>query len=127
LSDECLALGDGEKQDSASGQMCTAKHARQKSVAHYDMRFVKPLDEEILEEVGRKFKRIVTIEDGSRDGGFGSAVLEWMADHGYTPHIKRLGLPNSFIEHGTVPEQQRVAGIDVESIRKAIFGLDNCQ
>lgn len=127
LSDERLALGDGEKQDSTSGQMCTAKHARQKSVAHYDMRFVKPLDEEILEEVGRKFKRIVTIEDGSRDGGFGSAVLEWMADHGYTPHITRLGLPNSFIEHGTVPEQQRVAGIDVESIRKAIFGLDNCQ
>ena len=127
LSDERGALGDGEKQDSASGQMCTAKHARQKSVAHYDMRFVKPLDEEILEEVGRKFKRIVTIEDGSRDGGFGSAVLEWMADHGYTPHITRLGLPNSFIEHGTVPEQQRVAGIDVESIRKAIFGLDNCQ
>lgn len=126
-SDERGALGDGEKQDSASGQMCTAKHARQKSVAHYDMRFVKPLDEEILEEVGRKFKRIVTIEDGSRDGGFGSAVLEWMADHGYTPHITRLGLPNSFIEHGTVPEQQRVAGIDVESIRKAIFGLDNCQ
>lgn len=127
LSDESGALGDGEKQDSTSGQMCTAKHARQKSVAHYDMRFVKPLDEEILEEVGRKFKRIVTIEDGSRDGGFGSAVLEWMADHGYTPHITRLGLPNSFIEHGTVPEQQRVAGIDVESIRKVIFGLDNCQ
>ena len=127
LSDERLALSDGEKQDSTSGQMCTAKHARQKSVAHYDMRFVKPLDEEILEEVGRKFKRIVTIEDGSRDGGFGSAVLEWMADHGYTPHITRLGLPNSFIEHGTVPEQQRVAGIDVESIRKVIFGLDNCQ
>ncbi|WP_455077025.1 1-deoxy-D-xylulose-5-phosphate synthase [Prevotella koreensis] len=127
LSDESGALGDGEKQDSTSGQMCTAKHARQKSVAHYDMRFVKPLDEEILEEVGRKFKRIVTIEDGSRDGGFGSAVLEWMADHGYTPHITRLGLPNSFIEHGTVPEQQRVAGIDVESIRKAILGLDNCQ
>lgn len=127
LSNERGALGDGEKQDSTSGQMCTAKHARQKSVAHYDMRFVKPLDEEILEEVGRKFKRIVTIEDGSRDGGFGSAVLEWMADHGYTPHITRLGLPNSFIEHGTVPEQQRVAGIDVESIRKAIFGLDNCQ
>ena len=127
LRDESGALGDGEKQDSTSGQMCTAKHARQKSVAHYDMRFVKPLDEEILEEVGRKFKRIVTIEDGSRDGGFGSAVLEWMADHGYTPHITRLGLPNSFIEHGTVPEQQRVAGIDVESIRKVIFGLDNCQ
>ncbi|MDY4019250.1 MAG: 1-deoxy-D-xylulose-5-phosphate synthase [Prevotella sp.] len=92
------------------------------SVAHYDMRFVKPIDEEILDEVGRKFKRIVTIEDGSREGGFGSAVLEWMADHGYAPHITRLGLPNSFIEHGSVPELQRVAGIDAESIRKAILG-----
>lgn len=127
LNDERGAASDGNKQDSTSGQTCSAKYAQQKSVAHYDMRFVKPLDEEILEEVGRKFKRIVTIEDGSRDGGFGSAVLEWMADHGYTPHITRLGLPNSFIEHGTVPEQQRVAGIDVESIRKVIFGLDNCQ
>lgn len=90
------------------------------SVAHYDMRFVKPLDEEILDEVGRKFKRIVTVEDGSLRGGFGSAVLEWMSDHGYTPKIKRLGLPDSFVEHGTVPELQKITGIDAESIRKAI-------
>ncbi len=90
------------------------------SVAHYDMRFVKPLDEEILDEVGRKFKSIVTVEDGSLRGGFGSAVLEWMSDHGYTPRIKRLGLPDSFVEHGTVAELQKITGIDVESIRKAI-------
>ncbi|WP_199741410.1 1-deoxy-D-xylulose-5-phosphate synthase [Prevotella sp. OH937_COT-195] len=95
------------------------------SVAHYDMRFVKPLDEEILDEVGRRFKRVVTIEDGSRNGGFGSAVLEWLADHGYTPHLTRLGLPDFFVEHGTVPELQRVAGIDAESIRKAVSGIDN--
>ena len=90
------------------------------SVAHYDMRFVKPIDEEILDEVGRKFKRIVTVEDGSLRGGFGSAVLEWMSDHGYTPRIKRLGLPDSFVEHGTVAELQKITGIDAESIRKAI-------
>lgn len=92
------------------------------SVAHYDMRFVKPLDEEILDEVGRKFKRIVTIEDGSREGGFGSAVLEWMSDHGYTPQIKRLGLPDKFVEHGTVAELQKITGIDAESIKKAVEG-----
>ena len=92
------------------------------SVAHYDMRFAKPLDEEILDEVGRKFKRIVTIEDGSREGGFGSAVLEWMSDHGYTPQIKRLGLPDNFVEHGTVAELQKITGIDAESIKKAVEG-----
>ena len=90
------------------------------SVAHYDMRFVKPIDEEILDEVGRKFKRIVTVEDGSLRGGFGSAVLEWMSDHGYAPRVKRLGLPDSFVEHGTVAELQKITGIDAESIRKAI-------
>jgi len=92
------------------------------SVAHYDMRFVKPLDEELLDEVGRKFKRIVTVEDGSREGGFGSAVLEWMSDHGYTPQMKRLGLPDRFIEHGTVAELQKITGIDAESIKKAVEG-----
>ena len=92
------------------------------SVAHYDMRFAKPLDEEILDEVGRKFKRIVTIEDGSREGGFGSAVLEWISDHGYTPQIKRLGLPDKFVEHGTVAELQKITGIDAESIKKAVEG-----
>ncbi len=92
------------------------------SVAHYDMRFVKPLDEELLDEVGRKFKRIVTVEDGSREGGFGSAVLEWMSDHGYTPQMKRLGLPDRFVEHGTVAELQKITGIDAESIKKAVEG-----
>ena len=91
------------------------------SVAHYDMRFLKPLDEEILEEVGRKFMRIITIEDGVRNGGLGSAVLEWMNDHGFTPHIVRLGLPDHFVEHGTVAELQQMVGIDAESIYKTII------
>ena len=94
---------------------------RVESVAHYDMRFLKPIDEQILEEVGRKFKRIVTVENGVKTGGLGSAVLEWMNDHGYHPEIIRLGLPDTeFVEHGTVPELQKIVGLDVESIKKAI-------
>ena len=90
------------------------------SVAHYDMRFLKPLDEDILHEVGRRFKRIVTVEDGVRTGGLGSAVLEWMSDHGYNPQIIRLGLPDNFVEHGTIAELRKIVGLDEESIRKAI-------
>ena len=91
------------------------------SIAHYDMRFLKPLDENILHEVGKKFKRIVTIEDGVKNGGLGSAVLEWMNDHGYSPVVQRLGLPDTvFVEHGTVEELQHIVGIDIESIIKAI-------
>lgn len=93
------------------------------SVAHYDMRFLKPLDNEILEEVGRKFTRIITIEDGVRNGGLGSAVLEWMADHGYLPHMERMGLPDKFVEHGTVDELRKIAGIDTDSIVRALKGI----
>ena len=91
--------------------------------AHYDMRFIKPLDENILHEVGRRFRRIVTIEDGVRNGGLGSAVLEWMADHGYSPVVTRLGLPDNFVEHGEVNELRQIVGLDLESIKKTIIGL----
>lgn len=90
-------------------------------IAHYDMRFVKPLDEEILHEVGKRFKRIITVEDGSRNGGFGSAVLEWLNDNGYATSVKRMGLPDKFIEHGTVPQLREIAGIDKESIRREMM------
>ena len=92
----------------------------QLSVAHYDMRFLKPLDEQLLHEVGRRFRRIVTVEDGVRNGGLGSAVLEWMSDHGYQPRITRLGLPDHFVEHGTVGELRQLVGLDNESIRRSI-------
>jgi 1-deoxy-D-xylulose-5-phosphate synthase len=92
------------------------------SVAHYDMRFLKPLDEMILQEVGERFKRIITVEDGVRNGGLGSAVLEWMNDHGFSPQVTRLGLPDQFVEHGTVAELQHLVGIDAEAIAKAITG-----
>ena len=90
------------------------------SVAHYDMRFLKPIDENILEEVGKKFKKIITVENGTKSGGLGSAALEWMNDHGYEPRIVRLGLPDSFVEHGKVCELQKIVGLDEESIIKAI-------
>ena len=93
----------------------------EKTVAHYDMRFLKPLDENILHEVGRKFQRIITVENGVRNGGLGSAVLEWMNDHGYQPRITRMGLPDRFVEHGTVDELRHIVGIDKESIKKEIL------
>ena len=93
------------------------------SVAHYDMRFLKPIDEELLHEVAAKFKHIITLENGTIKGGLGSAVLEFMADHGYTPRVIRLGLPDRFIEHGSVPELCRLCGIDAESIARTIEEL----
>ena len=91
------------------------------SIAHYDMRFLKPLDEKILEEVGNCFSRIITIEDGVRNGGLGSAVTEWMSDHGYTPHITRMGLPDHFVEQGTVQQLREICEIDIESIKKRLL------
>ncbi len=93
------------------------------SIAHYDMRFIKPLDESILKEVGERFSRIVTIEDGVRTGGFGSAVLEWMSDHGYHPQITRMGLPDEFVEHGTIAQLRELVHLDGESIKNAIKGV----
>ena len=93
------------------------------SCAHYDMRFVKPLDENLLREVAGKFNKIITLEDGSREGGFGSAVLEWMDDNGYHPDIVRLGLPDRFVEQGTVAELQHITGIDADGIRRAVENM----
>ena len=101
--------------------MAVSRSEGRLSVAHYDMRFLKPIDEAILDEVGRHFGRIVTVENGVRNGGLGSAVLEWMNDHGYRPQVIRLGLPDDqFVEHGTVEELQKIVGLDRESIVKAI-------
>lgn len=90
------------------------------SVAHYDMIYLKPLDEELLHEIGKKFRKIITVENGVINGGFGSAVLEFMADNGYTPQIRRIGIPDRFIEHGTIPELYRLCGMDAEGISAQI-------
>lgn len=86
------------------------------SIAHYDLRFLKPLDEEMLHEVGSTFTHILTVEDGVRKGGMGSAVLEFMADNGYHPTVKRLGIPDEFVEHGTIQELHHLCGLDEDSI-----------
>lgn len=90
------------------------------SVAHYDMIYLKPLDEALLHEVGRKFKCVITIENGVIAGGLGSAVLEFMADHGYAPQVKRIGVPDQFIEHGSIPELYKLCGMDADSIAGVI-------
>jgi 1-deoxy-D-xylulose-5-phosphate synthase len=92
-------------------------------VAHYDMRFLKPIDEDILQEVAQRFNHIITIEDGVRNGGLGSTVTEWMNDHGYHPTVTRMGIPDEFIEHGTVAQLQKIVHIDPESIVSEINRL----
>ncbi len=94
-------------------------------VTHYDMRFVKPIDKEILHEVGKSFKAVITIEDGTIVGGFGSAVLEFMSENGYSINIKRLGVPDQFIDHGTPQELHRECGFDVEGIIKTVKSMIN--
>ncbi len=89
------------------------------SVAHYDMRFVKPIDEQLLAQIGKRFKHIITIEDGCLQGGFGSAILEWLNDNGLSTQVIRLGIPDRFIDHGTQAELYRECGIDAEGIYSA--------
>lgn len=131
-----IALGTGEKlKDGSDIAVLTigtiANQARKAieqierenadiDIAHYDMRFVKPLDEKILHEVGKKFEKVITIEDGVIQGGFGSAVLEFFADNGYRVQTKRLGIPDAFVEHGTPDELYSMLGLDTEGIADSI-------
>ena len=131
-----IALGTGEKlKDGSDIAVLTigtiANQARKAieqierenadiGIAHYDMRFVKPLDEKILHEVGKKFEKVITIEDGVIQGGFGSAVLEFFADNGYRVQTKRLGIPDTFVEHGTPDELYSMLGLDTEGIADSI-------
>ena len=90
------------------------------SVAHYDLRFVKPLDADMLNEIGKNFKKIITIEDGIISGGAGSAVMEFMADGGYDVEIKRVGIKDCFVQHGAVNELYKICGLDEDSIYQLI-------
>jgi 1-deoxy-D-xylulose-5-phosphate synthase len=90
------------------------------SIAHYDMRFVAPLDKETLYHIFKKFSRIITVEDGILSGGFGSAIIEFMSDNGYNAEIKRLGIPDYFVEHGLKEELYKECGFNVENIEIAI-------
>src|SRR5262245_18154643 len=86
--------------------------------AHFDMRFVKPLDEEMLHEVFSRFKKIITVEDGCIQGGFGSAVIEFMADNNFSAEVRRLGIPDRVVEHGEQFELHRECGFDPQGIEK---------
>lgn len=92
-------------------------------IAHYDMRFVKPIDEDLLHEILTRFKKIITVEDGCIQGGFGSAVLEFMADNNYSAEVKRLGIPDRVVEHGEQIELHRECGFDVDGIEKAVIEM----
>jgi 1-deoxy-D-xylulose-5-phosphate synthase len=101
--------------------MAEALNEGKMNYAHYDMRWLKPLDEEILHEVGKRFKTIVTAEDGMVNGGLGSAVLEWLADHGYTPHVIRLGVKDQFVEHGSTKELYHMLKLDKEGLCESLL------
>lgn len=91
---------------------------KKEEIAHYDMRFVKPLDEKLLHEIFEKYKTVVTIEDGTIKGGFGSAILEFASENNYQNKIKLLGIPDKFIEHGSVLKLQEETSLDIESLSK---------
>ena len=91
--------------------------------AHYDMRFAKPLDEALLHEACQQYQKIITVEDAAVEGGFGSAILEFIAEHGYKNDIQNLGIPDKIIEHGTPKELQRECGYDAEAIKEAVLEM----
>ena len=109
------AISIAEEEAKASG--------KELNIAHYDMRFLKPLDTNLLKEALENCHNIITIEDGVRNGGFGSCILEYISDNGFTNRVIRLGLPDSFVEHGTVGELQHLVGIDVENIVNTIKSI----
>jgi 1-deoxy-D-xylulose-5-phosphate synthase len=93
------------------------------SVAHYDLRFAKPLDEELLHEVGRTFSKVITIEDGALRGGVGEAVVKFFNDNGYTVNVKTMGIEDKFIEHGTPAELYALCGFDAAGIEQQIKSM----
>jgi 1-deoxy-D-xylulose-5-phosphate synthase len=102
---------------------CSELNEQEISPAHYDMRFVKPLDEALLHEVFAKFNKIITVEDGCLPGGFGSAIIEFMADNNYAAQVIRLGIPDKIIEHGEPEQLHKECGYDAESIKNAVIKL----
>jgi 1-deoxy-D-xylulose-5-phosphate synthase len=93
------------------------------NLGHYDMRFAKPLDEELLHEVLSKYPKVITVEDGTVTGGFGSAVLEFANEHGYKNEVKILGIPDKIIEHGSLKELHRECGYDAQGIKQTVLEM----
>ena len=132
-----VCLKDGKKAvvltlgpigNAAAEAIATIEKVHNITIAHYDMRFLKPIDETILQNVGKQFNHIFTVEDGTTTGGLGSAVLEFMSDNELQPLVTRIGIPDEFIEHGTPAELYRMLGLDAEGIANTIvtkLGLKN--
>jgi len=118
---ELAVITIGTMAYSAARAIEAVERENEVSIAHYDMRFLKPLDTELLHEVASNFKYIVTIEDGVINGGFGSAVLEFMADNNYKLNVKRLGIKDTFVEHGTPEQLYNMLGLDAEGIAKSLL------
>lgn len=107
----------------AKRAIAKAEQQSGKSIALYDLRFLKPLDKDMLNCIGKNFKKILTIEDGVRKGGMGSAILEFMSDNGYNPVIKRIGLPDNFVQHGNITQLHEICGLDEDSICEDLLSL----
>ena len=116
-----LSIGSIGNTVSEAIDLVESQKSKVESIAHYDMRWLKPMDEDILHEVGKKYKTIVTVEDGIIAGGLGSAVLEWMADHGYTPHVIRLGVNDQYVEHGSTKELYHLLKLDKEGLCESLL------
>lgn len=114
--DAAAVLSIGPIGKAAAKAIAVVEQELHLTIAQYNMRYLKPIDTDLLHEVGQRFGTVFTVEDGARLGGLGSAVLEFMADHGYTPRVVRIGLPDRFVKHGTIPELHHALGIDVEGI-----------
>ena len=120
---DIAVLSLGPIGNEAMNAIASAEAKSGKSIAHYDLRFLKPLDEEMLDEIGKNYTSIVTIEDGVLKGGMGSAILEYMADHGYAPKIRRIGIPDCFVQHGTPNELYKICGMDATSTENVLLSL----
>lgn len=123
--DELAVLTIGTVANNAGIAISEIESKHNVKIAHYDMRFVKPLDIKLLHQIAAKFDKIITIEDGVIQGGFGSSILEFMADNQYNPHIVRLGIPDSFVEHGSPEQLYELLGLDAKGIAKSIENLIN--
>ena len=106
-------------------EACESLHEQGIDVAHYDMIFLKPIDEEILEEVAKNYTKIITVEEGTTSGGLGGAVAEWLTERGIAAQVVRMGVPDAFVDQGTVKELQELCHIDAASIEQQVKQLIN--
>lgn len=117
---DAVVLSIGPMADDVKQAIATVEKSDGLSVGHYDMVFLKPIDEDILREAAETGAPILTVEDASRNGGLGSAVVAWLNDHGYTNKVTRIGIPDRFIAHGTVAQLREMCGMDINAIANAI-------